>query len=68
MTQDSSKQNGVEILRKNVDVIYERPFMQHKQGPERRGAKTCSSKFKLQSTNIFFFLYEQDLIPLRHHH
>ena len=52
MTQDSSKQNSVKIPGKNGDVIYERPFMQHKQGPERRGAKTCSSSYKAQT----FFL------------
>ena len=68
MTQDSSKQNGVEILRKNVDVIYERPVCNINKGRREEEQKLVLQSSKLQSTNIFFFLYEQDLIPLRHHH
>ena len=51
MTQDSSKQNGVEILRKNVDVIYERPVCNINKGRREEEQKLVlqSSSYKAQT-------------------
>ena len=47
-----AREEGVNNLGENGDIIYGRPFMQHKQEQKRRGAKTCSSSYKAQT----FFL------------